>query len=396
MLKKTAGCTGNQDASLGIDARQPTRRFTYLNPFCGRGTTELIVSKPAHLTAQWAQAVIKQQIPSSTNVKIDNVEVVAVDIGTTTRIRLTVDHDIPDFPKRWFVKLPSLSWRARAITALPRLLPAEVRFYNELASQLPLTIPRVIAAQSRFGAGSTLVMNDISESAAVPGKAGSALTPEQAKAVAGQLAHFHAVMTDMAQRDNSLRWLAGPVRRLEDNLGTALAAPLMKRGLQLAGETIGKQLHAGALAYAKNRRQVMRFLATDRPTVVHHDCHPGNLFWQDGRPGFLDWQMVRIGEGVGDLSYFLATALTPETRRACEIGVLRHYHEIMQSKNSLWCDFNTLSDRYRVHLAYPLEAMVVTLAVGGLMQLEANLEMIRRAALAVADHDTYKILPLSA
>ena len=37
--------------------------------------------------------------------------------------------------------------------------------------------------------------------------------------------------------------------------------------------------------------------------------------------------------------------------------------------------------------------MIVTLAVGGMMQLESNLEMIQRAAVAVEDHDTFAMLP---
>lgn len=58
-------------------------------------------------------------------------------------------------------------------------------------------------------------------------------------------------------------------------------------------------------------------------------------------------------------------------------------------KTILQNDFNVMFNRYRAHLAYAFEAMVVTLAVGGLMQLDSNLEMIRRSTLAVTDHDTF-------
>ena len=357
---------------------------------------DVITKKPQQLTASWAQKVIDNfHIKTSNKAFVDKVNINAVNIGTTTRIRLVVDHNLTDFPKHWFVKLPSLSWRAKAITALPRLLPTEVRFYNELASRIPLRLPKVIAAQSRVGIGSTLVMSDVSESGAVPGKAGDALSAEQARAVVQQLARLHMKMADKAQNDDSLHWLAGPVRKLEDLLGTALAVPLMKRGLRLAGDKVDQSLNAGALMYAKKRKQVMRFLSTDKPTLVHHDCHPGNLFWHDGQPGFLDWQMVRIGEGISDISYFLATALEPELRRQIEIDLLKSYCAILSEEQQTEWDFNYLLTRYRAQLAYPFEAMVVTLAVGGLMQLDANLEMIRRSSLAIADHDTFRLLPLS-
>jgi Ecdysteroid kinase-like family len=301
---------------------------------------------------------------------------------------------VPDLPKRWFVKLPSLSLRAKAITALPRLLPTEVRFYNEIAPLVPVNKPSVLAAHSRFGRGSTLVMTDVSEFGAKPGRAGDALNIEQTRLVVEHLAHFHAHFVDNARHDAAFKWLAGPVRQLEDALSTALAVPLMQRGLRLACDIIPSSLPKTALAYAKNRRQIMRFLSTDTPTLVHHDCHPGNLFWHEGQPGFLDWQMVRIGEGVSDVSYFLATALKPEIRRLHEMELLAKYHEILLANSKINTGFDSLLNRYRAHLVYPLEAMIVTLAVGGMMHLDSNLEMIRRAAHAVEDHSTFAILPL--
>lgn len=54
---------------------------------------------------------------------------------------------------------------------------------------------------------------------------------------------------------------------------------------------------------------------------------------------------------------------------------------------------SNLLNRYRAHLVYPFEAMIVTLAVGGMMQMESNLEMVGRTALAIEDHDTLALLP---
>jgi hypothetical protein len=102
--------------------------------------------------------------------------------------------------------------------------------------------------------------------------------------------------------------------------------------------------------------------------------------------------MVRIGEGISDVSYFLATALKPEIRRLHEMDLLKKFHEIMLANSLTTTDFNSLLNRYRVHLIYPLKP-TVTLAIGGMMNLDSNLEMIRRAALAIEDHDTFAFLP---
>ncbi|MGR8934567.1 MAG: phosphotransferase [Gammaproteobacteria bacterium] len=321
---------------------------------------------------------------------VSGVAILSTDVGTTTRVRLAVEHDGPLFlPKRWFVKLPSLAWRARLITALPRLLHNEVRFYQEIAHTVPVVRPTVLAAQSKSGKGATLVFSDITESGAIPGSPGDALTAEQAGSVIEKLAHFHARFWNRVHIDRHYRWLSHGVRRLEDALGSVLAVPLMERGLRLAGSVVPACLHAPALNYARQRRDIMRFLNQGPQTLVHRDCHPGNLFWQGNQPGLLDWQLVRMGEGIGDVAYFLATALEPETRRAQEAELIALYQQGLAGHGIKGIEADKLWERYRAHLCYPLEAMLVTLAVGGMMDNGSNLSLISRAAAAAADHDAF-------
>lgn len=352
-------------------------------------TRGILVRRLRALTVAWAQRIVDQHAAGTA---VAGVEVLAVDIGTTTRVRLAVAHNGPrTLPRQWFVKLPSKSWRAWCITALPRLLATEVRFYAEVAAAVPVLQPTALAAQCRRGWGTILVLADLREHGARPGVPSEALTAAQALLVVEQLAHLHARFWNHASLNHAYRWLAGPVRRWEDRLGTALAVPLMQRGLRRAGNAVPTRLHAPAMHYAHRRRHVMRHLADGPRTLVHHDLHPGNLFWQQSQPGFLDWQLVRIGEGIGDVAYFLATALTPETRRTHEAHLLARYHQVLTAHKVAAPDPTTLRQRYRAHLVYPFEAMVVTLAVGGLMELESNLELIRRAATAVEDHEAFAL-----
>ena len=352
----------------------------------------ILARRPSELTVAWAQRVLDRHVPEAA---VAGVDVLSVDVGTTTRVRLAVDHDGPPaLPRRWFVKLPSLSWRARWITALPRLLQAEARFYGEVSRALPVPVPPFLAAQSRRGWGATVVLADVTEGGAVAGAPADALTAEQATLVIEQLARLHARLWNAPSLDREYDWLAGPVRRSEDRLGSALAVPLMRRGLRRAGSAVPTALHAPALGYARRRRQVMRFLADGPRTLVHHDVHPGNLFWQQSEPGLLDWHLVRIGEGIGDVAYFMATSLTPETRRAHEARLLARYQQVLAGHGVHDLDGEVLRCRYRAHLVYPFEAMVLTLAVGGMMTLENTLELIRRAAAAAADHDSFAAGPL--
>jgi hypothetical protein len=348
---------------------------------------DVLVRHPNDLTVEWAQRVVDSRY---SGIRISALHVVSIDIGTTTRVRLWVEHDGPnELPRRWFVKLPSLAWRARIITALPRLLHTEVRFYREAAQVVPTAVPDFLAAQSERGRGAILVLRDVTECGAVPGSPGDTLTPAQAALVVEELARFHAHFWGKAELLQTFGWLAGPVRRLEDGLSTTLAVPLMKLGLRRAGQIVPSALHALAVHYARRRSTIMRFLSSAPQTLVHHDCHPGNLFWHKYRPGFLDWQLVRFGEGIGDVAYFLATSLNPETRRIHEASLVSAYALALQSHGVPDVEPDSLMQRYRAHLIYPFEAMVITLAVGGMMKPENNYELIRRATAAIEDRDAF-------
>ena len=343
----------------------------------------VLARHPDDLTVAWAQRIVSHHQPGA---GVSKAEVLSVDVGTTTRVRIAVDHDAPGFPHRWFAKLPSLAWKARWITTLPRLLQAEARFYREVARVVPVLHPSVLAGQMRLGSGSTLVLEDVTESGAVAGAPGDAWTAEQAGLAVDELARLHSLLWEHPALAREYRWLAGPVRRTEDALGSALAVPLMRRGLARAGEAVPAALHGPALEYARHRRRWMHFLGEGPRTLVHHDVHPGNFFWRGGRPGLLDWHLVRVGEGVSDVAYFLSTALPPHIRRAHEARLLERYRDALLDCGVSAPGLDSIAARYRAHLVYPFEAMVVTLAVGGMMALEANLELIRRTGAAVADH----------
>jgi hypothetical protein len=351
--------------------------------------SDIMVNGLHGFTVPWAQRIVNRHCPDT---RVNNVELVSADIGTTTRVRLTVEHDGPaSLPRRWFVKIPSLAWRARLITALPRLLHVETRFYQDIAHAVPLVSPRLLAAQSRLGKGATLVLSDVAESGALPGRTGEALTLSQAAAVIEHLARFHATFWGI-QHNQNYRWLGGPIRRLEDALGTLMAAPLMRLGLEKAADMVPGNLHHAALNYARRRRRIMQFLNSGTQTLIHRDCHPGNFFWNDAKPGFLDWQLVRMGEGIADIAYFLATALEPELRQMHERSLLELYRQTLAAHSITELSPDALWERYRAHLSYPFEAMVVTLAIGGMMEEAANLEMIRRAACAINDLDGFAAL----
>ena len=352
----------------------------------------IIVRHPKDLTIAWAQHIINIHAHGA---KVKKVDIVSVEHGTTTRIRLNINHDgSEDLSRRWFVKIPSLAWPTRVITALPKLLHTEIRFYNEIAKSIPIIKPTFLAGESHVGRGSTLVLADVAESGAIPGHPSDRLTVIQARKVIVQIAKLQVHFWNKTHTNPDFQWLANHSRCLEDRLGSALAVPLMKRGLQRAGNLVPKHLHAPALRYARRRRQVMEFLSADSQTIVHHDCHPGNIFWNKSCPGLLDWQLIRIGEGVGDIAYFLSTALSCNIRRQHGEDLVDYYFQCLVNNGVVGIDKASLQQRFRAHLVYPFEAMSLTLALGGMMGFRDNCKLIQRTALTIEDFDAFASLPI--
>lgn len=350
---------------------------------------DLIIRHPRELTAEWAQKILSQQIA---DIQVANVTIQNIDIGTTTRIHALVEHNGPvQIPRRWFIKLPSLNWRARLITLLPGLLSTEVHFYQHIAHHVPLVTAQALGAASNLFGTSTLVINHVEEHGAKAGIAGQALSLEQAQAVIKNLAQLHARFWNKGRANGHLRRLDGPTRKLEDTLGSLFAVPLMRLALKKAKHLLSDDLAKGALEYARHRKSVMALINQGPQTLIHRDCHPGNFFWQNDQPGFLDWQLVRIGEGMADVAYFLATSLQRELRQASEFDLLELYRQELQTAG-IFVAADTLRGRYRLHLSYPFEAMLLTLAIGGLMDQQGNEIMIQRAAQAVADNQVFELL----
>ena len=52
----------------------------------------ILVRQPGDLTIDWAQRVVNKHYP---HIIVSSVDIVSVDIGTTTRIRVKVEHNEP-------------------------------------------------------------------------------------------------------------------------------------------------------------------------------------------------------------------------------------------------------------------------------------------------------------
>ncbi|RME76255.1 MAG: DUF1679 domain-containing protein [Planctomycetota bacterium] len=345
-----------------------------------------LLKHPKKINTIWAEKILGLHF---SHPRVEALRITNIDIGTTTRIHLEVHHNGPShIPRKWFIKIPSLSFRARWITILPQLLQMEIRFYQDLSPLIPLLHPTSLFAGKSFWGGTTLVLEDIQENQGRAGSPMNSLNEDEVYLMVESLGKMHRKFWNRRYLEEKYDWLEGKVRRLEDMLGSFLAKPLMKRGIRKAGKIIPKELYPLAIKYAKHRKRIMAYLHAAPLTLVHHDCHPGNLFWKENQPGLLDWQLVRLGEGIGDIAYLLATCLAPSLRKKIEKDLVKTYGAVLAGPEVSQKYLEGLFERYQLHLAYPFEAMVVTLAIGGMMDTEANLELLSRSSQALLDNES--------
>ncbi len=123
-------------------------------------------------------------------------------------------------------------------------------------------------------------------------------------------------------------------------------------------------------------------------TVLHGDPHPGNCYFVDGRAGLLDWQVIRRGHPLRDVTYFLILALAPEVRRDQERQLLDRYRDALAAAGGPILTADEAWAAHRKMAAYPYVATTFTAGLGGLQAEEVGREGLRRAVAAVTDLGT--------
>lgn len=162
----------------------------------------------------------------------------------------------------------------------------------------------------------------------------------------------------------------------------------MSRGIDLgmrnAGDRIVEPVRSMTGEEIK-RGQWDRYIGTllDGPTtLLHGDAHIGNTYvLPDGTVGFLDWQVVRRGDAVIDLGYFLQGAVTVDDRRSCEEDVVQAYADALGEST-----FDDVWLRYRASAAHGLAIWLAT-AAGDWQRPEVSITLAERYAAAYVDLD---------
>lgn len=205
----------------------------------------------------------------------------------------------------------------------------EVRFYQEVARQGALPVPRLFYGAVDEGAGTVAIfLEDLGA-----GRVGDELrgcAPDEAAAVLAGLAPFHARWWADTKADH-FPWLprwGGDYRARQERYDSQVPRFLARYGRDLPASVrnIVERLRTRYGA-------VLAALDAAPATVIHADLHLDNVVFSP--PGVasdaivLDWQSVCRGPVVADVIPFVCRSLSVEERRRTGDEIVRRYHTLL-------------------------------------------------------------------
>lgn len=346
------------------------------------------------LDAEWMTTLL-QAIGIEARVK----SVIPQPIGTgqmadSFRIQLLYEGASNGAPVSVVCKLPATNPTSRATGAAFGAYLREVRFYQHLAATAGIRTPRCHCAEvDPQSHNFLLLLEDLA-----PAKQGDQLasvTREQAELALDEAARLHAShwndphVDDMAWVEGTRAapkiWNADLIRKLWRKFREIYTAELSADCIR-----VGEALTDGFDAYRDPGRE--------HRCLVHNDYRSDNMMFGTAEGGYplavLDWQSLRFGSCMTDVSYFIASGFSVEQRRRHERELLSRYHDSLLSLGvkdypfeRAWTDYALCSFELFL-ISFVAAAAVKRTERGDRMFMS----MISKSVAQAMDHDAIALL----
>ncbi|MET0241682.1 MAG: aminoglycoside phosphotransferase family protein [Sphingobium sp.] len=261
----------------------------------------------------------------------------------------------------------------------------EGKFYTDIAPATTMRLPKVPAVilDQENGEG-ILIMEDMIAAGARFCSALEPFTPELAAQSLDQLARLHSRADIAAELD----WL--PTRI--DVIGAKQHFTVERQQELLddpRSKTLPERTKSARLLYDGIKALSARN-ASKPKTLLHGDCHAGNLFLTADGPGFTDWQLVQRGHWSLDVAYHMGAILPVPVAEAHERDLLKGYLDARRQHGGDAPDWNEAWDDYRAAQIYGFYHWAITTRVDP----EIINIFIERLGAGVTRHDSYALLGL--
>ena len=346
------------------------------------------------IDAAWLQRALETEYPG---IQVASCEFMGGHSGTTTRERIgfTVSNAqaFPDLPETLFLKITPNSFGTKVFAGLFGLGRSEVGFYDHIAQDVPIPVPRSFCARSAKHGGRFIILLEdlIARGCHFPQ---GDIDLGQARAVVQCLGRLHAAFWESPRFATDLAWLRSHENRsnigVEALMSSRANAPSIKRYSEQLSPAVREQTHKIHV----HREALETYWSGGPRTLIHGDCHMGNLFFEGSEAGYFDWQVVQRGQGIRDISYFLTNSVTTELRRKAEEELLDLYIETLRigGVRGDGIDPKWVWERYRAHCLYTWISSSVTAATPGLQPVEVARAAMQRSSAAIDDHQALGLL----
>ncbi len=346
-------------------------------------------TSPEHFTADWLGRVL------GVGVQAVEVEQIGIGVGLLGRLfRITLTSD--GGPSSIVAKLPTLDDGARTHVAEPlRFYEKEVRFYREMAADVPIATPKVYVAEHDPATGDfMLLLEDLGARRMEDQIIGC--SSSDATAAVDALIDLHSHWWN---RGDFPEWLPS----YSDPPYPQVIAGMYQQSWPRALEIFEGHFAPAYLKFGERFADLVPWFLdglTGEPlSFCHGDFRLDNLFFgvrgDDDPVAVVDWQICFCGRPAYDLAYFVSQSIETSQRRICEQTLRNRYLEGLARRDAFYDEAQFLED-YRRTVAYCFIYAVVTagqIEMANDRQRELVLGIGDRAVQAMEDNDALAVLP---
>jgi len=313
--------------------------------------------------------------------------------GTATRSRLHIRYsaDLAQAPgpASLFIKSRPPDFASALFGVLFDLGGNEVSFYRHIRRDSPVKSPEVYYCEGS-SRNYVMLLEDLTNKGCSFRDLASRCSLEEARSVVTTLARLHARFWQSERFETDLAW----VHCFETNRDHRLLNLVRQLSVPISFEKFGHVLPAAIREVAPhlmdNYPRLEEQWALEPRTLIHGDAHLGNMYFQDGQAGLLDWQVHQRGQGMRDVSYFLINSLATEFRVAHQEQLIRHYLATLGDLG-VSLDFETAWRQYRLQSVYAWIAGVVT-APSNFQDERVVAAGLSRSCQAILDLDAIELI----
>ena len=345
----------------------------------------------SEITAEWLTAALSEYAPGT---RVLSAHVGEPIHGTATNVRVTLEYA----PRAVGFPLPASMWLKggfsdhSAQTAEYGVYSTEAQFYRRLAPILPLRTPVCYyAATDPASRQGILLLEDLAERGVRFGKATEPADADTAARVLDSLARLHAATWGGASF-SELPFVRTGLPRRDGDGGAQFFRAQTPEAVSGWIEQRSDAVEVPA-AVADPDRIVRAFWRlvdlSDRPPLclVHSDAHIDNMYFDNGVPGFIDFQAAYVSSWAWDVSYFLVKSMDVAERRRAESDLLHHYlGRLSRYGVTSPPTYDEAWLAYRQYNAYALLTSIVN--PDFFKPRDINLAWMSRSVAAAADLDT--------